>query len=208
MKHGTCLEHAATAVLFGCKYFPCRISSTSHMGGKVCFSSSSLHWSLWKLDWAQCSDRDTWIRIPGMEVWVSPVYWGRAGSLQIEFYIWLSGDHIRWWPIEGLELERTFQGYLVLPFYSEQEHFCLNKVGQRPIQPDLECSQWWDIYHVCGQPVPVFYHLHFKMFLPYVYWISSLLVRNHHPLSCYSKLCWKFYLCFSWRPLLSSERTQ
>jgi len=34
--------------------------------------------------------------------------------------------------------------------------------AQRLFQLDLECFQGWDIYHLSGQPVPVFHHPHCK----------------------------------------------
>ncbi|KAK4816838.1 hypothetical protein QYF61_023902 [Mycteria americana] len=53
---------------------------------------------------------------------------------------------------------------------NEQGHLQLDQAAQSPIQPDLECLQGWGIYHLSGQPVPVFHHHHCKN----VFLISSL----------------------------------
>ena len=70
--------------------------------------------------------------------------------------------------IEWFGLEGTFKGHLVQPPCNEQGHLQLDQVAQSPVQPDLECFQGWGIYHLSGQPVPVFHHPHCKKFLPYI----------------------------------------
>jgi len=55
-------------------------------------------------------------------------------------------------------LEGTFRGHLVQALSNDQQHLQLDQVSQSPIQSDLECFQGWGIYHLSGQPVPVFHH--------------------------------------------------
>ena len=69
---------------------------------------------------------------------------------------------------EQLVLEGTFKGQLVQPPCNEQGHPPLDQVAQSPVQPDLECFQGWSIYHLSGQPVPLFFHPHCKKFLRYI----------------------------------------
>ena len=70
--------------------------------------------------------------------------------------------------IEWFGLEGTFKDHLVQSPCNEQGHLQLDQVAQSPVQPGLECSQGWGIYHLSGQPVPVFHHPHYKKFLPYI----------------------------------------
>jgi len=65
-------------------------------------------------------------------------------------------------------MEGTFKGHLVQPLCNKQGHLKLDQVAQSPIQPGLECFQGWGIYHLSGQPVPVFHHPHGKKLLPCV----------------------------------------
>ncbi|KAK4823976.1 hypothetical protein QYF61_008595 [Mycteria americana] len=69
--------------------------------------------------------------------------------------------------VERFGLEGTFKGHLVQPRCNEQGHLQLDQVAQSPVQPGLECFQGWSIYHLSGQPVPVFHHPQCKEFLPY-----------------------------------------
>jgi len=62
-------------------------------------------------------------------------------------------------------LEGTFTGHQVQPLCKEQGHLQLDQVAQSPVQPDFKCFHGWVIYHLLGQPVPVFYHSHSKNFL-------------------------------------------
>jgi len=59
-------------------------------------------------------------------------------------------------------LEGAFQGHLVQPLCNEQVHPQLDHTAQSPVQPNLECFQECGIYHLSGQPVPVFHHPHCK----------------------------------------------
>jgi len=70
--------------------------------------------------------------------------------------------------IEQFGLEGTFRGHLVQPDHNEQGHLQLDQVAQSPIQPDLECFHGWGIYHLSGQPVPVFHYPNNKKFLHYI----------------------------------------
>ena len=60
--------------------------------------------------------------------------------------------------IEWFGLEGAFKGHLVQALCNEQGYLQLDQVAQSPVQPDLECCQGWGIYHLSGQPVPVFHH--------------------------------------------------
>ena len=62
--------------------------------------------------------------------------------------------------IEWFGWEGTFKGRLVQSPCNEQGYLQLDQVAQSSIQPDLECFQGWGIYHLSGQPVPVFHHPH------------------------------------------------
>jgi len=66
----------------------------------------------------------------------------------------------------GFGLEGTFRGHLAQTPCNEQGRLQLDQVAQSPVQPGLECFQGWGIYHLSGQPVPVFQHP-CKKFLPY-----------------------------------------
>ena len=76
--------------------------------------------------------------------------------------------------LECFGLEGTLRGHLVQPPWSEQGHLQLDQVAQSPVQPDLECFRGWGIYHLSGQPVPVFHHPHCKKCLPSVQSKSTL----------------------------------
>ena len=52
----------------------------------------------------------------------------------------------------------AFKRHLVQPPCNDQGHLPLDQVAQSPVQSDLECFQGWGIYHLSGQPVPVFHH--------------------------------------------------
>lgn len=69
-------------------------------------------------------------------------------------------------------VERTFKGHLVQPPCNVQVHLQLKQVAQSSNQPYIECIQGQDIYHLCGQPVPVF---HCKKLLPYLYTESTFI---------------------------------
>jgi len=68
--------------------------------------------------------------------------------------------------IEWFGLEGTIKGCLVQAPCREQGHLQPDQVAQSPIQPDLQCSQGWDIDRLSGQPVPGFRHPHCNEFLP------------------------------------------
>ena len=70
---------------------------------------------------------------------------------------------MQWFGLEG-----TFKGHLGQDPCNEKAHLQLDQVAQSPVRPDLEGSQGWGIYHLSGQPVPVFHHPHCKKCLPYV----------------------------------------
>ena len=75
---------------------------------------------------------------------------------------------------KGFELEGTFRGHLDQPRCSEPQHLQLDQVAQSSVQPDLKCFQGWGMYHLSGQPVPVFHQPHCKKFLPYIHTKSTL----------------------------------
>ena len=68
--------------------------------------------------------------------------------------------------IEQFGLEGTFKRHVVQPPCNEQGHLPLDKAAQSPVQPSLECFQRGGIYHLSGQPVPVFHHPHCNKCLP------------------------------------------
>jgi len=68
--------------------------------------------------------------------------------------------------IEQYGLKGASRGRLVQPPCNEQGHPQLDQVAQSPIQPDLECSQGWDIYHLSVQSVSVPHHPHCKKYVP------------------------------------------
>jgi len=53
-------------------------------------------------------------------------------------------------------------------------HLQLHQVAQSPVQPDLECFQGWGIYHLSGQPVPLFHPTRGKKCLLYIQSKSTL----------------------------------
>ncbi|KAK4831876.1 hypothetical protein QYF61_019888 [Mycteria americana] len=66
-------------------------------------------------------------------------------------------------------------------------HLQLDQVAQSPSQPDLEWFQGWAIYHLSGQPVPVFHHPHGKK---KVFLGSSLNLPSFSlPLSYHNRPC-------------------
>ena len=73
----------------------------------------------------------------------------------------LARDHI----IEWLGLEGTFEGHLVQPHSNKQGHLQLDQAAQGPVQPHLERFQGGGIYHLSGQPIPVFHHPQCKKFI-------------------------------------------
>ena len=75
--------------------------------------------------------------------------------------------------IEWFGLEGTIKGHLVQSPCSEQGYLLLDQVAQSPVQPGLECFQGWGFYHLSGQPLPMFHHLHHKTFVPFVPFIHS-----------------------------------
>jgi len=60
----------------------------------------------------------------------------------------------------------TYRGHLAELACNEQGHFQLDQAAETPVQPDLECFQGWGIYHLSGQPMPMFHHPHCKKFVP------------------------------------------
>jgi len=83
--------------------------------------------------------------------------------------------HIYHGIMEWFGLEETSKHHLVQTPCNEQRHLPLDQVAQSPVQPDLACFHRWGIYHLCGQPVPVFHHPHHKKILPYIQSKSTLL---------------------------------
>jgi len=76
--------------------------------------------------------------------------------------------------IECFGLEGTFRGHLAQSLCNEQGHLSLHQVAQSSVQPDLDCFQGWGIYHLSGQPIPVFHHPHYKKCLLYIWSKSTL----------------------------------
>lgn len=64
-------------------------------------------------------------------------------------------------------LEEIFKGHFQ-PHCNKQEHLQLGEVPQSSVQPVLERSQGWGLYHPSGQPVTVVNHSHCKILLPYI----------------------------------------
>jgi len=71
--------------------------------------------------------------------------------------------------IEWFGLEGTFKGVLVQPPCNKQGHLPPDQVAQT-----LECFLARGIYHLSGQPGPVFHHHHGKKYLPYIQSKSTL----------------------------------
>jgi len=69
--------------------------------------------------------------------------------------------------IDWFGLEGTFRGHLVQSPCHGQGHLPLDQVAQSPVQSGLVHFEGRGIYHLSGQPVPVFHHPHCK-FLPYI----------------------------------------
>lgn len=60
---------------------------------------------------------------------------------------------------------RDIKDDLVTTLCHEQGHLPLSQIAQGSIQPGLGTLPRWDIHHVSGQPVPVFYQSHSKEYL-------------------------------------------
>lgn len=58
--------------------------------------------------------------------------------------------------------------------------------SQSPVQPDLQHSQEWGIYHLFGKPVVLLHHPHCKK-LSYLYLNGPTFNLNHYSLSCQRK---------------------
>jgi len=111
--------------------------------------------------------------------------------------------------IECFGLEGTFKGHLVQPPCNEQGHLQLDEVVQSLVQPSPECFQGWGIYHLSGQPVPVFHHPHSEEFLPYVQSKSTLFQsKTATPYPVSTGPAKMFVPIFLLSPLLSTERPQ
>ncbi|KAK4815383.1 hypothetical protein QYF61_001371 [Mycteria americana] len=90
----------------------------------------------------------------GISLWVGPAWWGpRPGCEELE---------------TSPAVAVLGQG-LMAPGGAEG-HLQLDQAAQSPVQPDLECFQGWGIYHLSGQPVPVFHHPH----APFKYWKAAI----------------------------------
>lgn len=69
--------------------------------------------------------------------------------------------------VEWFGLQGTLKGFLQ-PLWNVLGYLPLYQTSHNPIQHDLECFQGWGIYHLSGQPIPVFPHFHHKNFLSYI----------------------------------------
>jgi len=83
----------------------------------------------------------------------------------------LAGHRItEWFGFKG-----TFKDHLAQPPCHGQGYLSPDQVAQSPIKPVFEHFLGWGIHSFSRQPVPVSYHPHHKIFLPYIQPKSTLL---------------------------------
>jgi len=94
--------------------------------------------------------------------YISSVTWSPSASISSSCSAKPLSRTIEWFGLEG-----TFRGRAAQSYRNKQGHLPLDQVAQSRIQLVLGCFQGRCIYHLSGQPIPVFHHPHCKKFLPY-----------------------------------------